>query len=163
MNSYLLAILLVLYPLSTLSLRSVSNQLPPFYSETGYQTELLSRQTQLQDSISNLEQQLGEIDKKLQDVDTATTSKIVILEEGMAEQRDSLFNIQQSLNLPFSMKKCECKTLSEEEKLNIQNQIGLIVSSVETLQADLQKCSENDCPKYEQLAEEIKSLKQYAF
>ena len=38
------------------------------------------------------------------------------LQEGIADERDELYAIEQFLKLPYSLKTCECKVLTPEQK-----------------------------------------------
>ena len=62
----------------------------------------------------------------LKDAGTETSTKIVKVSEGIADERDQLYSIEQFLKMPFQIKKCQCKVLSEEEKTQMERQIASI-------------------------------------
>ena len=39
--------------------------------------------------------------------------RVIQLSEGMADERDSLYQMQQDLNIPFELRECQCASLDE--------------------------------------------------
>lgn len=62
-----------------------------------------------------------------------TTLGISSLTEGMAFERDILYNIQSYLNLPFGVSKCDCYSFSDSEKKRLVNDIKNIKDSFDSL------------------------------
>ena len=46
-----------------------------------------------------------------------------MLEEGLADERDSLYSIQQYLNLPYDQRSCQCFNFTDELKAQMLDKI----------------------------------------
>ena len=49
--------------------------------------------------------------------------QLSLLQEGLADERDSLYSIQQYLNLPFNERSCQCFNFTDELKLKLKDSI----------------------------------------
>lgn len=52
----------------------------------------------------------------------------------MANERDTLFNIQSYLSLPFNYSLCDCYTFTEEQKSKLTEHVSTLRQSIEVLQ-----------------------------
>ncbi len=67
------------------------------------------------------------------------------LSEGMADERDTLYNIETYLNLPFEIEPCQTVNLTAEQRATLQKQIDTVNQSLTNLKAQVDFCPE--CPQ----------------
>jgi hypothetical protein len=70
---------------------------------------------------------------------------LTALSEGMADERDTLYNIETYLNLPFEIEPCKTVNLTAEQRATLQKQIDTVNQSLTNLKAQVDFCPE--CPQ----------------
>jgi hypothetical protein len=63
----------------------------------------------------------------------------------MADERDTLYNIETYLNLPFEIEPCKTVNLTAEQRATLQKQIDTVNQSLTNLKAQVDFCPE--CPQ----------------
>lgn len=58
--------------------------------------------------LNAIKDQFRDINSQLANTNISASEKVTILQENLAEERDSLFNIQNYLNVPFALRSCQC-------------------------------------------------------
>lgn len=61
------------------------------------------------------------------------TLGIAALQEGMASERDILYNIEGYLTLPFGVSRCDCYAISSSERTRLSSDIKEIKESLSSL------------------------------
>ena len=61
------------------------------------------------------------------------TLGIAALQEGMANERDILFNIEGYLTLPFGVSRCDCYAISVSERTRLNDDIKEVKESLSSL------------------------------
>jgi hypothetical protein len=56
----------------------------------------------------------------------------------LANERDSLFNLQTYLNVPFALRSCQCLNLTQPQKDQLSAQIQEVQTSINALQLALE-------------------------
>jgi hypothetical protein len=60
--------------------------------------------------------EIESINKQLQINPNDTDYQTTVLQEGLAEERDALYNIEAFLTLPFDLRSCNCSSLSAQQR-----------------------------------------------
>lgn len=83
--------------------------------------------------MQKLRQSVSQIQRTLANNKGNTTLSIASLQEGIANERDILYNIAGYLTLPFGVSKCDCYSFSTEEKTKLNGDIKRVKESIESL------------------------------
>ena len=87
-------------------LHAPSHSVAKKYSEDQYISALASKQDNFKKQMLDIKKEIDEIDKII-DYDNATVGyKLFKLEQFMADQRDSLYKVENDLTLPFELQQC---------------------------------------------------------
>jgi hypothetical protein len=65
-------------------------------------------QNQLKTDLLQIQQQFAQIDQSIKNAANDPLQQLRVYEEGIADERDSLFSIQQYLTLPYNERACKC-------------------------------------------------------
>ena len=60
-----------------------------------------------------IQDEVTEINKVLDNEKATSGYKLTKLQEAMADERDSLYKVENDLVLPFALKKCSCMSLTD--------------------------------------------------
>lgn len=81
--------------------------------------------------------------------------KTIALEEGLADERDILYTIQQDLTIPMELKTVECKDLSDEQEESIQKMVNKIQTQTNALKVTIDGLSNSEgCEMCQELEKE---------
>ena len=87
------------------------------------------------------------INLKLKDTNISASSKVIYLQETLANERDALYNIQTYLAVPFALRSCQCVNLTTAAKEQLETQIKNAQKSIGQLQHSIN--FDNDGSPYE--------------
>lgn len=96
----LIALLLVL---STQALHLAHEQTTNKYNATDYLRNLESRQQKFISDVNLIKKQIDDMNKILNSSTLTIDDQLTAISEGMADERDSLYNIETYLDLPFEI------------------------------------------------------------
>lgn len=103
-----------------------------------------------------------EIVGKILDNSTMTNSvKVVEASEGIADERNTLYDMQQILKIPFELRECKCAQLDQAKRAEVTAKIQSISSVIASTRQSLKKCKEDRCPRYEEIALELSQSQNY--
>lgn len=152
--SPLLALLFLLctaLPTQALRLHAASPQDPKIYDEDAYLTSLAKTQEMLANDVKAIQSKFKDINLRLKGTNISDSEKLIFLQESMANERDSLFNLQTYLNVPFALRACQCLNLTQQQKDQLTAQIQDVQTSINTLESALDgpyanpKCPDGQC------------------
>lgn len=143
---WLLIIFLSIATAGSLSLGS--DKEPKLYDPEAYYSALQNEQDQFQIKIEDIKEQIKGIQAILNDTEMTKSVRVVQLSEAMADERDSLYQMEQILKLPYELRECKCASLDDDKKAEINNKIDEIASSISDMKNSLKKCSFDRCPRY---------------
>lgn len=103
------------------------------YNEAANKAALESKITIYREDLRRLRQAANDIKRTISNNRANTTLGISTLQEGIALERDILFNIQSYLTLPFGVSKCDCYSFSDSEKNRLNKDIQGIRDSLNSL------------------------------
>lgn len=168
--SPLLALLLLLaaaLPTQALRLHAASPQDPKVYDEDAYLTSLAQTQEKLANDVRAIQSKFKDINLRLKDTNISDSQKLIFLQESMANERDSLFNLQTYLNVPFALRACQCLNLTQQQKDQLIAQIKDVQASINTLESALDgpyanpKCPDGQCEVVQTIQREIDQMRNY--
>lgn len=64
-----------------------------------------------------------ELDQKIKEAAEDPKQQLSLLQEGLADERDSLYQIQQYLKLPFNERSCKCFNFTDDLKDKLRAEI----------------------------------------
>lgn len=96
---------------SSLSLHTAHDQTPVYYNEATYLNELQSKQKNLTDQMASIQTQIAALKNDLAN-NTDTSYQLTRLQEGLADERESLYQVEKELQLPFYVRGCNFTTLT---------------------------------------------------
>lgn len=70
------------------------------------------------------------MDKNILNAGNDSKLQLSLLQEGLADERDSLYSISQYLNLPFNERSCQCFNFTEELQLKLKTSVNEINESI---------------------------------
>lgn len=79
----------------------------------------------------------------------------------MADERNTLYDMQQIANLPFQLRECKCANLDQPNRDRLNQKLTSIGTSIAGMRASLKECDEVRCPRYEELALEMSQAQNY--
>lgn len=103
------------------------------YDENANQAALESKIRIYREDLRRLREAANQIKRTITNNRANTTLGISTLTEGMALERDILFNIESYLTLPFGVSKCDCYSFSDAEKNRLNKDIQNIKESLNSL------------------------------
>jgi hypothetical protein len=122
--------------------------------------------------LNDIKDKFTEINLKLKKTNISASEKVIFLQENLANERDSLFNIQNYLNIPFALRSCQCVNVTKEQKDSLQIQIVGVQTSIDNLEKSINfdkngnayespKCPGGKCAEVESLKSQINQMKKY--
>lgn len=99
------------------------------------------------------------MDKQLNNSQASPNKTLSVLSEGLADERDSLYNIETYLDRPTKYEPCQKVQLTEEQKKNLTAQVQKVRTQLEKLDSKLNFCK--TCPEIKELKAEV--LKSYNY
>lgn len=87
-----------------------------------------------------IKQQIDQLKNQLNSTGISSQDQVVALQEGLAEERDALYNVEQFLNLPFNLTPCNSTSLSKQQRDSLRNQSNSVANSLEQLKAEIVEC-----------------------
>ena len=93
------------------------------YDQDAYLAALQERQQRFNEDIDQIKLQIQEMDKLLEENTLPQDDKLAALNEGLADQRDSLYNIETYLDRPFEIEPCQEVELNDTQR-EILNEQG---------------------------------------
>jgi hypothetical protein len=103
------------------------------YDEAANKAALESKIRIYTDDLRRLRDTANNIKRTISNNRANSTLGISTLQEGIALERDILFNIQSYLTLPFGVSKCDCYSFSDSEKKRLNDDIHSINESLQSL------------------------------
>ncbi len=104
-----LLVLCLLLPGSfTLSHKATSR-----FNAEKYLSDLSQTQKKLQDDLNEVKEQIDSLNEELANTSDDPNEQLKKYNEGIADERDSIYNIQNYLNLPFDTRFCEEHNLTQ--------------------------------------------------
>jgi peptidoglycan hydrolase CwlO-like protein len=146
-----LLLLCAALPIHSLRLHAASPQDPKVYDEDAYLTSLARTQEDFSNDVKAIQAKFTDINLRLKNTNISDSEKLIFLQESMANERDSLFNLQTYLNVPFALRACQCLNLTQKQKEELQAQIQDVQASIITLESALDgpysnpKCPDGKC------------------
>jgi prefoldin subunit 5 len=116
------------------------------YDQSANLQQLESKILAYQADLAKLQRQVQRLKRDLSEAES-TTIKIGALNEVQADERDALISINSYLNLPFKYSQCECVTLSNEQRQQVNQQIKSIRKQLKSLKYDVslqERCTKMD-------------------
>lgn len=90
-------------------------------------------QRRFTNDLNSIKDQFTKINLKLADTNISASEKVIYLQENLANERDSLYNVQNYLNVPFALRSCQCVNVTQEEKDTLEQQINTVQKSISDL------------------------------
>ena len=87
------------------------SQLTNRYNENDYLQELQDRENNLKDSLDQIKTQFTQLQNSIKQLND-TDQQDIALQETLARERDSLYNVEQLINAPFNYTPCNSTQLS---------------------------------------------------
>lgn len=66
--------------------------------------------------MQEIKEEINSIHEIMDNSEMTDNVKVIQLQEGMADERDSLYEMEQILKLPFELRECKCSALDDETK-----------------------------------------------
>lgn len=153
MNKYLLLTTL----LCSLVLHSAALSLSgrKQYNPLDYANALIDEQNQFDSKVAEVQSEIGIVNNILNNSTITSKVKLVLVSEGMADERNTLLDMQQILKLPFELRQCRCANLDKENRALVNQKIDNISGLITNLRQSLKKCDQSRCPRYEEIALEL--------
>jgi hypothetical protein len=70
------------------------------------------------------------LDQKLNQSGINPNDQLVILQEGLAQERDALYNVEVFMRLPFGLRPCNSTRLTSTQSDTLKNQTAQITASL---------------------------------
>ena len=91
----------------TSALHSRHQQKEQVYDEEAYLQALQDRQDKFRGDIEQIRLQISSMDALIKESTMGSDDKLASLNEGLADERDSLYNIETYLDRPFEIDPCQ--------------------------------------------------------
>lgn len=128
------------------ALRAAHQQTTAKYNAINYLSELEQRQNKFKADILSIRAQIDQMNKTLNSSTLTPNQQLTTLSEGMADERDTLYNIETYLNMPFEIEPCTCQlNLTADQRDKLQQQIDTVKQSLTNLSNQVDFCPE--CPQ----------------
>jgi peptidoglycan hydrolase CwlO-like protein len=150
---------LLLIQVLTLHLPHFQSTPITYYNSTNYLTALEARQAQLQSDLQSIQNQISSINETLRNSSLVPNQRLSTLSEGIADERDSLYNIETYINLPFEIEPCYPINLSDTQRAQLQQQINNVNQSLINLQSQTTSCL--NCSQVTEIQTQIKQNSNY--
>jgi hypothetical protein len=108
-------LLVIMEQVNSLHIQAVVQD-PKEYKQETYYSELSGMQVRFSNDLKVINEKFKGINLKLADTNISASDKVIFLQENLAEERDSLFNIQNYLNVPFALRSCQCINVTQKQK-----------------------------------------------
>lgn len=110
-------------------------------------------QNQLKTDLLEIQSQFAELDQQLAHAVDDPYEQLRIYEEGIADERDSLYRIQQYLTLPYNQRACQCINFTSELRDKMNAQLTAVNASIAQLKNKTLECP--DCGIVKEIKREI--------
>lgn len=117
----------------------------PKYDADNYLQDLDARQQRFEADVKDIRAQIDELNRTLSNSTLTPEQRLSTLSEGIADERDTLYNIETYLYEPFEIEPCRQVNLTEQQRATLQNQIEAVNRSLGNLSARAEFCPE--CPQ----------------
>jgi hypothetical protein len=87
-----------------------------------------------------IKSQINDLNGKLNSVDSNSSQYLVLLSEGLAQERDALYNVEIFMRLPFQLRACNCSSLTANQRDSLRNQTMEVNNSLQDLKKQLVDC-----------------------
>jgi hypothetical protein len=74
--------------------------------------------------MNKIKLQVDVLKGKLNSSNLDQNDEVIALQEGMAEERDALYNVEVFLNLPFNLTPCNSTRLSADQRDSLLKQVN---------------------------------------
>ena len=96
---------------------------------------------------------MKQLDQRLNQTGINPDDQLVILQEGLAQERDALYNVEVFMRLPFGLMPCNSTRLTSAQADSLKNQTAQITASLESLKQELADCQ--NCSTTSEIMQEI--------
>ena len=139
-----LAFLFLSLTLITLTLHIQKHSLQKRYDQSKYLDALQKKQDQFTEDLANIALQIQAINAEFNATNQTQSVTLSKVQEGIAQERDSLYNIESYLNLPLNLKACTCVNFTDEKREEMKQTLKKLSGNIETLKSKVKDCDE--CP-----------------
>jgi hypothetical protein len=84
---------------------------------------LKSTQATFKKDIDEIKRKVTLLNQELKKDGSNKTYQIVKLQEGLADERDSLYNVETGIKLPFQLRSCQSYNLTDSQRQQMKTQI----------------------------------------
>lgn len=130
-----------------------------YYNADNYLSDLNKRQEKFKADVDSIRAQIQQINLTLNSSTLTPNERLTALSEGLADERDSLYNIETYLYQPFEIEPCRQVNLSSEQRNTLQQQIDVVNASLQNLSKEVDFCPE--CPQIKQIKAQV--LKEFNY
>lgn len=132
---------------------------PRVYDPEQYLNSLQQTQTQLRNDLQNIQQQFKKLDDSISAAAYDANEQLRLYQEGIADERDSIYQVQQYLALPFNERACKCFNFSDQLREQLKTQIDAVNQSLSKVEAKASECV--DCQMNIEIGTQIKYQRNY--
>lgn len=135
-------------------LHLATNSSEPTYNADNYLEQLNARQQRLKSDMANIRKQIQELNVIINSTSITDDQKLTELNEGIADQRDALYNIETYLYPPFEIEPCKAVNLTDAQRERLQQQINKVNKSLNNMSSSIEECQ--DCPQIDEIKAQIR-------